>query len=414
MKKKAEDKRTEYQKELSEAQRQKKRDKVRRTLIFGIFGLCACVAVLLLLISSIAAKFMKITYPESTLSAVCQSELETTAYEDLTTVVRFGEFYMCIPTADVVSASEEMVIMKDSTHTYAITKKDLTEESTLNADLPFLINTIGASSYTAEVMDSGYINTIRATYIAGSAKSNGNLYFVSYELFSLTEKMEILITAKNQGNLNLAKDTLDRIVGTAIYSDEYLNLIDEIDGYTQKGANEENSDVVPADDAPHEFTNDGERGKFAYDDSYPQLVMGRSVDVKEAYDEKEGAILYRVENVTSDVKSGDRVYYEVTLYFPVDDAENTYFGTDKGDCYLVDLSGYMVKPSQVDKEFSRSLTYVFECPNERLGAINNYALVIEDPLRKVERAYFVVNDVRTSQYSPDYEPQVILHDEETP
>ena len=57
------------------------------------------------------------------------------------------------------------------------------------------------------------------------------------------------------------------------------------------------------------------------------------------------------------------------------------------------------------------MTYVFELPNEKVGMINYYTLVIKDPQKKVERVYYEINSAKNSQYSPDYEPNIIVHEE---
>ena len=394
---------TTYQQELSEVEKKRKRDKVRRTIVFGMFGLCLCVALLLLLISSIVMKFTKIEYPESTLSGEPQEEIETQAYDDLTQVISFGEYYMCIPNKEVVSTTDSALILKDSTHIYYFSKSEVTEESTLNNDLPFIINSIGANTYNPQFRDAGYINTLPAVYITGSAKARGNLYFVSYELFSSTEKMEILITAKNQGNLNLAKDMLDRMVNTLILKEEESSNDGPVAVEGNDGEEGEQPKVELSDDAPKSLSTDGTRSKYSYDKYYKSLYPRKSVTPDDgAYDEIEQTYFYNVQNVTTSL-SYDRVYYEVTLSFLADEQDDAYFGSDEGDCYLIDINGFEIRPKLIDRSYAKTLTYVFECPNEYMDQVNDYTLIIADPLKRVSVVYFVVNEPKMSKYSPDYE-----------
>ena len=393
---------TTYQQELSEVEKKRKRDKIRRTIVFGIFGVCACLAAIFLLIGSIVAKFTKIEYPASTLEKEKQPVVETKTYEDLTQVISFGPYYMCIPTEDVVSATEESLMMQDAKHIYSFTKSAANENSTLNSDLPMIINSIGANTYNPCLTDSGYLNTIRIAYVAGSAKSNGSLYFVAYELFSEDEKLEILITARNQGNLNEAKDLLDRMIYTLIEKDANAGAEENLQGATTE-------EITPpgerAADAPKSLSRDGVRSKYLYDTYYTGLMERTSVSTKGAYDSTEKALFYHVQNATTSLDY-DRVYFEVTVSFSMEDAAETYFGTEDAGCYLIDINSYEMKEIAVDRSYSRALTYVFECPNEYLGAVNDYDIVIHDPLKKVEHVYFVVNEPENCKYSPYYvEPE---------
>lgn len=388
---------TTYEAEVSEVEKIKKRDKIRRIIIFGIFGLSVCVALLLLLISSIAEKFAKIEYPESTLSKDLQKEVHTQTYEDLTKVISFGEFYLCIPDKEVVSSSDSTLILKDSTHTYYFAKGAFCEHPALYDDLPFIINSVGANSYTPHLTDEGFLNTLYAVYITGSAKAGGNIYFVSYELFSETEKLEILITAKNQGNLNEAKSILDRMVNTLILKETPVQ--EELESLPESDTEE--SLKPEASDAPKTLSTNGVRSRYSYDKYDSFLPQRKSISPEDsAYDTVEETYFYHVQNVTESIDY-DRVYFEVTLSFA--DEETSYFGSDAGDCYLIDLNGYEIRPKVIDDTYAHALTYVFECPNEYENQVNDYTLIIPDPLRKVSLLYYVVNEPKYSKYSPLYE-----------
>ena len=103
-----------FQEDIEKAEKKRKQDKVHRIIVFGIFGVCLCVALLLILISSIISKFTKIEYPPGTLAKEPQAEIMTQTYDYLDQVIEVGGYYLCIPTEEVSVSTDELLIMKNS------------------------------------------------------------------------------------------------------------------------------------------------------------------------------------------------------------------------------------------------------------------------------------------------------------
>ena len=411
-----------YQKELGEAERKRKRDKVHRIIVFGIFGVCLCVALLLILISSIISKFTKMEYPPSTLAKEPQTELVTQTYDYLDQVIEVGGYYLCIPTEEVSVSTDELLIMKNSAHTFAFSKAAMSEESTLNKDLPFLINSIGASTYSAELVDQGYINTLKACYITGSAKASGaNLYFVSCELFLRDEKLEILITAKNQGNLNLAKEYLDHIVDTVLLKDSgeiAENPEESSEVPSEEAEDKEHHEIVyrPGVTGDVNVNNEPETGeepkKYGFDRYVPYITESVSFPVK-GQDDTYSALHYyyqfHIEHGTTqeEIEAGDCVYFRIEVDFPFEEEECIYYddadASKKGDCFLLDFYGYVIRPIAIDKSYPHSITYYFECPHGKTDRVDEYALLLTDPKKRVESVLFTTMDAKHCEFSPDYE-----------
>lgn len=215
---------TPYEKEVEKANKQKKKGKIKAIIIFGIFGICLCVLILVVLVSFVVSKFMKTSFPESTLLD-SKGQLVTKTYDDLDYMLTFDDYHFCIPTSDDLTGDDEYLCAVYDDYRIILTKHD--DIGYLNDELSSRITGLMYATYSKldkvsfnkAIEDTGYINSFPATYVAGEGTVGEfsfdlDVYSVSYELDLDGAGLTITAESSDKKGLFEMKAVLDRVVDT--------------------------------------------------------------------------------------------------------------------------------------------------------------------------------------------------------